>query len=463
VATSTIPGVDPASIPGLAPNTIQVDITERVQTFFSGLLTGSRTQDVHVRSRCAVLKAAAPVPLLVLNPICPSSLSANGNPTVAIIGGPARSIQVNSSDPTAVDFPGSSQIDLHQGGAGFTGSFLGTYGGPSSLSFPRFDGGSTGGWNYKTTPVSDPYALVPAPALPALSPTNGAPIKVTVYPDTTYGCPDHSGCDVYLPGQYTEKIQVKGSTALFVPGLYYFNITDPSKFAAENCGDPNGCVPKPNGNCNYALSVDSNGVVRTSTAVGDGSKGLTFYLSGGGGSYGSVFFGSNAGKSGGRTVDDYNTTAAGTGVSCPGAPPPDAGLNLPTTVEGNVLLGPCTQDGTYFSSTTNGSMTGPVRGMLFFQDRANSDNHGQPSMQGGGGLVLVGTMYFHHCPNSTTTGCDDVSDYRAFYQLQGGSGTGTFLLRNITTDRLIVSGGAKVSMQLNTAAVFTILKAALIQ
>jgi hypothetical protein len=196
--------------------------------------------------------------------------------------------------------------------------------------------------------------------------------------------------------------------------------------------------------------------------LGDGSKGVTFYLGASGGNYGSIFFGANAGKSGGRTVDQYPTTGVG-GVSCPGAPPPDPNLMLPAAVDGNVLLGPCTQDGTYFTSPTNMSMTGPVRGMLFFQSRDNGDNHGQPSMQGGGGLVLVGTMYFHHCPNSLTTGCDPATDFRAFYQLQGGTGSGTFLLGNITTDRLIVSGNSEVRMQLDTAKVYTILKATLLQ
>ncbi len=202
-----------------------------------------------------------------------------------------------------------------------------------------------------------------------------------------------------------------------------------------------------------------------STATGDGSQGVTFYLSGPGGvnGYGSVFFGSNAGKPGGRTVDPYNTTAAGTGVQCPGGPAPDPSLGLPSSVAGNVLLGPCTQDGTYFSSATNASTVGPVRGMLFFQDRANGDNYGQPSMQGGGGLLLAGTMYFHNCPNSLTTGCDPATDFKAFLQFQGNSGSGTFLLGNITADELITGGTGKVAMQLDSARVFTILKATLVQ
>ena len=53
--------------------------------------------------------------------------------------------------------------------------------------------------------------------------------------------------------------------------------------------------------------------------VGDGSHGVTFYLSGPGGTggYGSVFFGANSGKTGGsRTVDNWGWTPTdGTGAS----------------------------------------------------------------------------------------------------------------------------------------------------
>ena len=126
------------------------------------------------------------------------------------------------------------------------------------------------------------------------------------------------------------------------------------------------------------------------------------------------------------------------------------------------VAGPCTQDGTYFTSPTNASQTGPVRGLLFFQDRANGDNYGQPSMQGGGGLLIAGTMYFHNCPNSPD--CTPPENYyKAFLQFQGTSGSGTFLLGNITADELITGGGGRVAMQLDSARVYTILKATLIQ
>jgi hypothetical protein len=468
--TSGVPGIDPGAIPGLLPNALRIDVIDHVQTFFSGMLTGNHTQDVHVRATCAVLKATAPIPLIVLNPTCPNSLVDGGSATVTIIGGPTRSIQTNSGDPSGVSVPGSGTIDLSHGGPDFTGSNMAVLGGPQNPP-SGFLPGSTGGWSYPVTPIADPFAQVPAPAVPGI--VNPAPTAVAYGVD---GCPDQTGsnkgpvnttgCVEYHPGLYTAPIVVKNYTAIFEPGLYYVTGLDSSAtYCGKAGGGPGTCPQTPNPPCKAALAVDSNGIVRTSTATGDGSGGVTFYFSGPGGvgGYGSAFFGANAGNPGGRTVDPYNTADATHGVKCPGGLAPDPKLNLPTTVPGDVLLGPCTQDGTYFSSPTNGSTTGPVRGILMFDDRSNSYNGGQPSMQGGGGLLLAGTLYFHDCPNSTSTGCVPGTDYKAFFQLQGTPGSGTFLLGNITTDELIFGGNGSVAMQLDSARVYTILKATLIQ
>jgi hypothetical protein len=111
--------------------------------------------------------------------------------------------------------------------------------------------------------------------------------------------------------------------------------------------------------------------------------------------------------------------------------------------------------------------------MIFFQDRNNGNNDGQPSMQGGGGLLMSGNLYFHHCPSknpvtggpapSPTAQCNMTTEYHSFFQLQGTPGSGTFLLGNITTDELSLGGNGNVSMQLDTRSVYTILRAALIQ
>jgi len=99
--------------------------------------------------------------------------------------------------------------------------------------------------------------------------------------------------------------------------------------------------------------------------------------------------------------------------------------------------------------------------MVFFQDRNNGDNKGQPNMSGGGGLLMSGTMYFHNCPNSPS--CNPSTDYKAFLQFQGNSGASTYLLGNITTDELITGGGGSVKMQLDPSYVYSILKVALLK
>jgi len=323
-----------------------------------------------------------------------------------------------------------------------------------------FNPGTTGDWA-SGAPISDPYMLVSAPTLPTLSPTNTTPIPVVYDPgNTVTGCPDHSGCFLYEPGLYTNAIIVTNKTAIFAPGIYYIKGTN-----NDNSSSPgNGCVAGPTGQGRYGLDVGANGVVRPAinTAVGsDGSNGTMFYLSGSGGTgtYGSVFFGSSSGGSP-HIIDAYTTANA----TCPGGTAPPTQLNLPTTVPGNVLLGQCTNKGTYIGAGSTDT-SGVIRGLIFFQDRANADAKGQASMQGGGGIVLSGNMYFHNCNASGTgTGCSDPpTGYNAFFDLQGTPSGGTYVLGNITADELVLAGNSTIAMSLNPNAVYNILKASLLE
>src|SRR5205823_7407877 len=47
---------------------------------------------------------------------------------IVIAGGPSRSIQVNSSNPAAINFNGGPTIDLCAGGTNYCGSNLGVWG-----------------------------------------------------------------------------------------------------------------------------------------------------------------------------------------------------------------------------------------------------------------------------------------------------------------------------------------------
>ena len=477
--SSTVP---PPCIPtSIANPYLVVNVIDRTQTSFSGLLTGNRTTDVAGSAACALTQATAPVPIIVLNPTCQHAFEISGSTNVSIVGGPPRSIQVNSSNATCAAATTATQngcsnnsacsanglcINLSQAGPNFTGADFGVFGAPGAAPGP-FSPGTTGRWTPSAAPISDPFAQTPKPTLPAAAP---APINIPYLDPVTnapgyHGCPDHSGCTEYQPGLYTSPIVVKNKTAIFDPGIYY--ITGKQN---DNSGSPGaGCTPRPTGQSHYGLDVDSNGVVRPADPASNASgqangRGVMFYLSGtGAGQYGSVFFGSNAGNSGGRTVDPFPTANA----VCPGGTAPPPQLNLPATVNGNVLLGQCTSGGTYLGGGSTDS-AGTIRGLVFFQDRENGDTNGQASMQGGGGLVISGNMYFHHCHSQDGAGAGTncaapSSGYQAFFQLQGNPGGAAYVLGNVTTDQFVLSGNGNIAMALNPNAVYHILKATLIQ
>jgi hypothetical protein len=440
---------------------MQVNLTDRVGLGFSGMITGKSTMDVGAQAICALQEDKSPVPIIVLNPTCPHAFEVSGSATATIVGGPTRSIQVNSNDTSCAaatkngGCSGNGTIDLSQAGPNFNGASFGVFGTPTSAP-SNYNGGTAGSWTPGATPITDPYALVTKPPQPTAAPA------VSSVSYGVNGCPDHTqNCKYYHPGLYTSPIVVKNETAIFEPGLYYITGT-----ANDNCGSPSICNTNPTGQCNYGLDVDSNGVVRPANDPTSGyGSGAIFYLSGasGAGSYGSVFFGGGAGNYGGRNVDAFTTS----NFNCAGASPPPAQLNLPATVNGNVLTGQCTTLGTWVGASVNGQTdtVGTIRGLIFFQDRADADSHGQASMQGGGGLVISGNVYFHNCNSSGTgTNCGNpTAGYNAFFQLQGTPGSGTYVLGNITTDSLVVSGNGAVTMSLNPNAVYNILKASLIQ
>jgi hypothetical protein len=353
-----------------------------------------------------------------------------------------------------------------QGGPNFNGSSFGVTGTP--LAAPsNFQTQNAGAWNPGTTPIGDPYALVNAPDPVALGlPTDPAP---TFVPYLTDGCPDQStnspgnwGCIEYHPGVYTTGISVQNVTAIFLPGVYIIK----GKTTAP-CPKASACFNTCNGQSNYALNVDTQGVIRPADDPTLHYKsGAMFYLTGssGAGTYGSVFFGSNAGKAGSRTIDSFNVS----NFTCPNGTPPPSQLGLPATVDGNILLGQCTAGGTWVGATTVNGTTdaaGSVRGLIFFQDRANADGTGQAHMQGGGGLVISGNLYFHNCTSTGAgTNCDlPPTGYNAELEMIGTSGNGTLVLGNITADSLVVNGNGNVSMSLNPNSVYNILKASLIQ
>jgi hypothetical protein len=216
------------------------------------------------------------------------------------------------------------------------------------------------------------------------------------------------------------------SLAIFDPGLYYIN---------------------------GGLGLDDGSLVRPGTGTGDGSQGTIFFLTGAAqkcsGQSGLVCVGSNSGK---KTagVDDFTSA----NVKCSAGPGLDPNLGVPSTLSGNVLLGPCT--GTY------GDPNGQYRGILFFADRSNGVGGG---WGGGGGFLLAGSMYFHQCNGSGTgTSCGNPpTDFNAVFSLQGGSGSSSYVLGEIITDQLNLGGTPTVNMALNPTAAYNVLKVSMLQ
>ncbi len=472
----SVSGVTPA--PGdLAPQPfIRVDVTDRVRVFFSSLLSNNKTQDVRATAICGLVLAKAPIPIIVLNPVCQHSFQLSGGPTLKVVGGPNKSVQINSGDTTCAaassNSPsqcsgGSGVVDLSRGGENFTGSNFGVYGAPPTQSF-TFDGGTTGRYASPSSPIADPYFQVPAPTQPPDAPL----AQRILYNNGTYGCPDPAGCILYKPGFYSKPIVVSNETAVFVPGIYYIKPSDWTQDWAGSSGIPgrgnksaqggglcgnagSGCTSGGSGQCRADFLIESLGIARMANNTApesDGNKGVMFYMSGTGGIYGSVVVTANAGS---RIID----SAPSTSLTCDGSLP-NPNLGVPANLQGNILVGQCTGSGSYIGAP-NTDTAGNNRGMLFFQDRANGYQNGQANMQGGGGLSISGTIYAHNC---TASPCNDFpTDYRAFTQLQGGSCSDTVVIGEIITDQLNIAGNGCINMALNTNAIFNILKVQLVR
>ena len=430
---------------GLAPVPyMRVDVTDRIPSYFSGLLSGNRTQTVGAYAVCGAVLQKAPIPILVLNPTVTKALDIQGTPTIGIFGGASQSIQVNYQSSTAINLGGSAKIDLCYGGTTFCGANLGVYGNegiqggfitscPPATVPPNAPSCSatqvTPKWITPTSPILDPFAKIAAPTTTGMTARSG-PWQTIPAGSTTNGCPDLArGCDEYAGGSYASGITVKKKTAIFDPGVYYLN---------------------------GGISLQSNSMVRPSTATGDGSEGTVFYVTGtasncnGGPPPVLVCVWANSGS---ETLTPFDTSR----VKCSAGPGLDPNLKIPSTLDGNVLMAPCT--GTY------GDPTGKYRGILLFQNRTLSTGGG---WGGGGGFLLAGSMYFHQCLSTDTTNpsggeeCDTTNGFNSNFALGGNSGSASYVLGEIITDTLDMNGTPKINMVLNPNATLSTLKVSLL-
>lgn len=190
--------------------------------------------------------------------------------------------------------------------------------------------GMTGNWISGANVKPDLFAKVVAPAIPIGTPPPAAGVPVGSGVD---GCLDTGGCRKFVGGFYPGGINVIG-TAIFDPGVYYVQ--------GEMSLGPNSCV-------------------QPSTAPGDGSGGTVFYFA----DNQSIYVGANAGKK----CPLYDTSGFGRGkIRC--TTTLDISLVLPATINGSVLLAPCS--GPYGDPLGASNPLAVQRGLLFFQNRSQS-------------------------------------------------------------------------------------------
>lgn len=422
---------------GVADNPyVKVNVTDQIPLTFAALISGNTTQNVTATATCGLVLSNAPIPILVLNPDQPGTLSISGTGTTAKItiwGGPQQSIQVNSTNSSAVGVNGGPTVDLTNAGpAGGGGGLFGVNGGPTTPNLTLLP--SSSNWIHHS-PITDPFAKWPAPGKPSAAPSS------TQVDPGTFGCPPSNGgkCDRYFPGYYGSGIDTTGRTVVFDPGIYYLD------------GD-------------FTLKQSC---VRPSNAAGTGTNdigGTMFYFHSG-----TVHVDANAGS----CSDPFDATASNGsgqlqyGIKCTSASQLPAGL--PDVIDGNVLLGPCT--GIYGDPLGTDDPIGEQRGMVFFQNRSYQIPTPPPdknaaSWGGNGTSALIGTMYFHYCNSAdgaekgTRCASNAYTDYLSF---GGTTGSKSYVAGEIVTDYLYMHGTPSLSMYLNPNALYYVLKASLLR
>lgn len=413
-----------SSVTGVTPSSgtnsyMKVTIAENVPSYFLRLMSGKAVQKINVSATCgsALVKSAAPI--VVLHPTMSGALQYANNAGISILGGPFRSIQVNSTSATAVTSSSGAYVDLSRGGPNGTGSDMSVTGGPTSApgGASSFLNGTTGHWRSNTLPVGDPYGSVPVPAsIASITPSYGVGGTTAAY--GVNGCPDSAskkGCNEYAPGYYPSGIHISSSSVtMFDPGIYYMN---------------------------GSLKVDGGSTLRVAKPPGhQQTDGVMFFF------YSGSMNVTGSSGTPSTTIDNVDARD----LTCDGTYPPSS-LGMGTSIAGNVLYAQCTAGGTYYDSghdTTDTISNSGSRGLLIFQDHSNSTS---PGLIGTGSMTFSGSLYFH------STG------YNTQMSFGGGGSGGSYVLGEVVADQLTLTANGVLHMYLNPAPTFLLAKAGLFQ
>ena len=113
---SSVTGVTASS--GITYPFLNVVVREKPNTWFMGML-GVKSLPVGASCTCGLPPGTPSAPLVILNPTISSSLTLSGGAHIVIAGGPATSIQVNSSANGSPSSNASSNAVYCNGGNGY--------------------------------------------------------------------------------------------------------------------------------------------------------------------------------------------------------------------------------------------------------------------------------------------------------------------------------------------------------
>lgn len=260
------------------PDVVRVTITRDTNNTIMKMLGAANTTRIKAVGVAAIVEIKTPVPIIITHPSYPSTLYLNGvnNATVGIqiCGGPSRSVQVNSSNPSAFN-PTGGTVDLRYAGPSTTydqsctthdGADFSVLGGVTTKPSEVQLGGA--GQYIHSGPIPDPfidvvengYAGSTADGSPPQVPLNVAATPTHVLYGTGSctnpgaGAGGNPGCYLFHPGLYKSPTWPNGlkphdfgsgatTYALFEPGLYYVQSTagvDFTHTAGGNMTDYNG-------------------------------------------------------------------------------------------------------------------------------------------------------------------------------------------------------------------------------
>jgi hypothetical protein len=441
---------------------LNILVREKPATWFMAMV-GIRSMVVQASCTCGLTPGSGLPPIVILNPTNASALSMSGGVHIVITGGPAVSIQVDSSSPTAVSCAGGNNytIDTTSAGPSGNGGQLSIVGGPTTNPFcgayTILDDTANKLWKSAAGAIPNPLGSVSAPTLPTApqlltstpigdaagciqnavtSTSNGCARKDAAYglingvwvgPGTD-SCPNtaaatsqqhYMGMDPTSP--YT---QFYGNCLEFSPGYYPagINVTSLAGYANDVSIFRPG-VYFLNGN----LTVTGSSTIRNAwMGTQPSTQGVIFYFltggptfSGGSGQANSLIVG----------VPSYY-------LNCSSATTP---AGMPTTLTGNVLAAQCSAGGTFVGSPSPDSYSASgIRGLLFFTDQA--DTYTGTLLDAGSYLNFSGTLYFH---NTSST---DLVEF------DGAGGSTTFAIGNFVVDQLKLNAAGTVHMGLNGAS-----------